>query len=173
MIRQLRIMNYELRVKNQEAKSGVHIGITLIEFITAIVIILILAGALLPALSKARQMAKKKNAREVIHQLEVALQTYAQDYGRYPHDDGASPTGCVNLILALDNEADGIYYCDWPTDMKDGSGNLKDPWENAYIYRDSDNASLAGKERGLQYNIWSTGPDGNDNDGEGDDIRNW
>ncbi len=149
------------------------LGITVIEFITVIAIILILAAALLPVLSKSREMAKKRNAREVIHQLEVALQSYAQDYGRYPYDDGPNPTGCVNLILALDNEAGGIYYCDWPEDMKDGDGNLNDPWGKAYIYRDSDNASLVGKERGMAYNIWSIGPDKSDNNGNGDDIKNW
>ena len=140
------------------------LGFTVIEFIIVIGIIFFIAAALLPALSRSRQMVKKRNAREVIYQLEVGIQTYAQDYGMYPAGTG---NNCIALILALDNEAEGIYYCDWPEDMKDVDGNLKDPWGNKYYY--DDEAPSEGV--GISYKIWSDGPD--EKPDTDDDITNW
>ena len=139
------------------------LGFTVIEFIIVIGIIFFLAAALLPALSRSRQMAKKRNAREVIYQLEVALQMYGEDYGTYPTDG----TGCGNLITWMEREVGNGPYCEWPDDMKDGS-NLLDPWGESYRYRYNTPTVLG---TGIQYNIWSDGPDKEpDTD---DDVTNW
>lgn len=140
------------------------VGFTLTELLTTIAIIAVLAGALLPALSKAREMAKKRIAREEIHQIEIALRTYVDDYGTYPGGDG---NGCEELILALEADVENGPYCTWPDDRKSGN-ELVDPWRNAYRYDDTAPSSGAG----MTFKIWSTGPDGPTGDSD-DDITNW
>ena len=156
-------------------------GFTVIELIVVIGIIFILAAALLPVLSKAREMAKKTRAREEIHQLEVALRMYGEDWGRYPDDDEFlalnSPYRCENLIDALEYEVENGPYGAWEEDTS--SDDLFDPWGNAYIYR-YNSGTVIGKSIGVAYNIYSAGPNGiyespgpdgiYDND---DDITNW
>ncbi len=139
-------------------------AMTIIELLVVIVIIVLLAAALLPALSKARQIAKKSLAREDIHQLEIALQSYGDYYGTYPLDEGA--TDCGDLIRALEENVEDGPYSSWASEAKDGNGNLLDPWGNSYRYRTT---NVEGT--GMGFNIWSEGPDKvSDND---DDITNW
>ncbi len=146
-------------------------GFTAIELVIVIGIIFILAAALLPVLSKAREMAKKTCALEEIHQLEVALRMYGEDWGRYPDDDefltGNPIDGCENLIDALEYEVENGPYGTWEEDAT--SGNFLDPWGNAYRYR-YNTLPVIGHDTGVMYNIWSLGPDINNDD---DDIANW
>ena len=139
------------------------LGFTVIEFLIVIGIIFVLAGALLPALSKSRQMAKKRNAQEVIHQLEIALRMYGEDYGTYPAGTGSD---CINLMRCLQKEVGNGPYCEWS--VEDGD-NLDDPWGKPYRYDDAAPSEGAG----ISYKIWSIGADGNNDSGSGDDITNW
>ena len=62
-------------------------GFTLIELLVVISIIAILAGLLLPALSKARQRARETVATQAMQNIAVALESYRSDWGGYPRDD--------------------------------------------------------------------------------------
>ena len=152
-------------------------GFSVIELIVVIAIIFVLAGALLPVLSKAREMAKRTRAREEIHQLEVALRMYGEDWGQYAPDEefyGEIFSGCDTLIEALKAKVENGPYGTWEED----AGNFLDPWGNAYRYRY--NSTVVGHNIGVAYNIYSAGPNGiyespgpdgiYDND---DDITNW
>jgi len=59
-------------------------GFTLIELLVVISIIAILAGLLLPALSKVRTTAKIAQAKVEINGIVAAISKYEADYSRYP-----------------------------------------------------------------------------------------
>ena len=66
---------------------------TLIELITVIAIIAILMGLLFPAISGAKETARRGQAATVIKSIVNASKSYANDYGKYPPIDSASSGG--------------------------------------------------------------------------------
>jgi prepilin-type N-terminal cleavage/methylation domain-containing protein len=63
-------------------------GFTLIEMLTVVAIIAILAGLLFPAISAARRKAQVAQAQTEIKSIESALKTYYTEYGRWPIGNG-------------------------------------------------------------------------------------
>ena len=68
-----------MRKHGQKAENG----FTLIELLVVIAIIAILAGMLLPALSKAREMAKSSSCTGNMRQIYTAVSLYCNDYNNY------------------------------------------------------------------------------------------
>lgn len=66
-----------------QRKAG-HRGFTLIELLVVISIIAILAGLLLPALARAKAVAKVAKAKTEITGIVSAISKYEADYSRYP-----------------------------------------------------------------------------------------
>ncbi len=59
-------------------------GFTLVELLVVISIVVILISLLLPALSRAKELALRTACASNLHQLGVALFAYASEYHRYP-----------------------------------------------------------------------------------------
>jgi general secretion pathway protein G len=151
-------------------------GFSLMEMLTVVFIMAVLAGIMLPVLRKVREGGRITHARNEINQLIAAIQMYAEDWGTCPPDDGAAAIGgwgahyaegekaSSSLIDALESEG----CAEFPDIVIDSDGNLVDPWSNPYRYV-FNSAVLNGV--GEVFNLYSAGPDMEY--GTEDDITNW
>ena len=128
-------------------------GFTLIELLLVLVILGILAGIILPNLSRRTGPARVTAATVQLSSFRTALNAFEVDNGYYPRGS----KGLQDLVTPP-READnwkGPYLNEVPLD----------PWKHPYIYE------CPGKHNQFAYDITSMGPDGVL--GSADDIVNW
>lgn len=140
--------------KTAEKKSAAARAFTLIELLLVLVIIATLAAMVLPRLAGQSQQAKFKAAQGDIASIEVALDTFEVNCGRYP----TTEEGLQGLL----NQPSGLTGWIGPYLKR---GMPKDPWGNLYMYR------CPGQHNTNGYDLYSFGADGQE--GSGDDIDNW
>lgn len=128
-------------------------GFTLIELLLVLVILVVLAALAVPKFAGRTEQARITAATSDIAVFESALSAYEIDVGRYPTTDEG--------LDALINQ---------PANAKNWKGPYlqravqNDPWGNKYIYVSPGTHSKSG------YDLYSTGPDGQEGN---DDIDNW
>jgi general secretion pathway protein G len=129
-------------------------GFTLIELLLVLVILSVLAAVVVPKFTRRSEQARITAARTDIANLELALDAFEIDTGRFP-------TTQQGLTALVEEPAD---VRDWHgAYIKRGVPN--DPWGNPYMYR------YPGEHNEEGYDLYSYGPDGQS--GGGDDIDNW
>lgn len=133
---------------------GLARAFTLIELLLVLVILATLAALVVPKFTKRSEQAKVTGARTDIANIEVALDSFEVDCGRFPTSEEG-----IRALIEMPASATG-----WQGAYLK-RGVPKDPWGTAYLYR------YPGQHNTNGYDLSSFGPDGQD--GGGDDIDNW
>jgi general secretion pathway protein G len=142
------------RVRRPAAHLPVRRGFTLIELLLVLAILAALAAMVVPKFTRRSEQAKDTAARVDIANLEIALDAFEVDCGRFP-------TAQEGLGALLNQPADTTNWMG-PYIKR---GLPKDPWGNPYVYR------YPGQHNTQGYDLYSFGPDGQE--GGDDDVDNW
>jgi general secretion pathway protein G len=161
----------EFRVRRSE--FGVRLsrsdGFTLIELMTVMVIIAVLAALTIGGAKYAVRKAAENRAKAEIHALEAALEDFKADNGYYPKSDGGMNSS-TNIYTSLAGGAKK-YFAFKPDQLRTvGSITLiVDPFGHEYKYLSP------GMNNPAQFDLWSSGPDGltGNPQEKADDITNW
>lgn len=140
-------------------------GFTLVELMVVLAILVLLVAMVGPRLLGTQKKADVKATIQQVENLANCLNLYAVDNRTFPTSEEGlkalleQPTESTTVTTQSTNRWDGPYL--------DAEELPLDPWGNAYGY---EFPPTHGKRKDFP-NIWSTGPDGEDN--TGDDITNW
>ena len=128
-------------------------GFTLIELLLVLVILGILMAIVVPKFVGRGDQAKITAAKQDVHNLSAALDTYEVDNSSFP----SSQDGLAVLV----NQPAGLTG--WHGPYVRNVPN--DPWGNPYVYR------YPGTHNSNSYDLYSTGKGGSDS--SGNEINNW
>jgi len=139
-------------------------GFTLIEVLLVIAIIGVLAGVFIFAIGGTQDRANKDAAKLLVKQVCNALQRYKLHIGHYPTEEEGG-LDALRKKPDFDEEATGEKWAGpyLETDPTDA-------WDNKLSYTPTDPTSEEAQT--VPFKVWSNGPNGQDDNGADDDIRN-
>jgi type II secretory pathway pseudopilin PulG len=152
---------------------------TLIELLVVIVILMILAGILLPVLLKIKVQRDRIKTKEQAYQLYTAWTAYLTDYRAFPSGTYTNmDTNSMNVLNGRLHNSLGNVYMEFTTN--EWNNGYRDPWgsffmlalDTNYDYRVT--AGLHGVIPKVVA-IWSLGPDRSNADSGAliDDAKSW
>jgi general secretion pathway protein G len=130
-------------------------GFTLIEVLLVLVILVVLGSIAVPMFAGIGDRANIQAATVQVNALESAIDFYKATTTQYPKT-------LEDLVAA---PSDAKVAARWAGPYLKENKSLVDPWDNPYKY------NAQGTKSGAGYDVWSMGPDGQDN--SEDDIGNW
>jgi len=142
-------------------------GFTLVEVLLVIAILGVLAGVFVVTMSGRLGKSKRDAARLLIDGVIVPkLVEYSTDIGHYPTEDEGGLSALVKEPAFDDESLTGKWAGPYINRKQ-----LKDPWGNELGYELVDEEQ--GESTRQVVHVWSYGENGEDDSGEGDDIRSW
>jgi len=127
-------------------------GFTLIELLVVIAIIGLLASAVLVALNSARVKARDTKRKADLHQIVLALEAYASEYGGYPSSAWPNVDYKIPNSLALEPKMVN-YITVFPVDPLP-PGNC---YDNQYLYiSDVYNDGSGNNARATEWGLYAT-----------------
>ncbi|MCB1194572.1 prepilin-type N-terminal cleavage/methylation domain-containing protein [bacterium] len=145
-------------------------GFTLLELLTVIGIIAMIAGFLFPTIGKVKHQARVSRAKAMIETVAMALHAYRTDWGVYgPTENELNDDGTLYAMLTT-GKKNGPYLELKGKDITT-VGSVKkitDPWNGIYeVFVDTDGGSNAvPANNSYSFDISTTTP-------AGDEINNW
>ncbi len=133
-------------------------GFTLIEVLLVLAILGVIAAIVVPNLLGSQDRANVKSAKIQIKTIETDVQKYSIEHS------GKLPASLS--VLTEPWELDGIEQEPITDSIP------KDPWGNEYHYEVGTNGR-GPHQKTKKPDIWSNGPDGQDDGGDNDDVNNW
>lgn len=147
-------------MKRMKKRQPNRSGFTLIEMLVVLAIIVLLAAMVGPRILGQRDKADIQTTVGQIEMFRASLMQYNLDTRSYP----STEEGLVALVEEPAEDEDGNSK--WSGPYIEKSEIPKDPWGNDYQYQFPPEHG-----KGDFPDIWSLGPDGEDN--TEDDITNW
>lgn len=139
-------------------------GFTLIEVLLVIAIIGVLAGVFIFAIGGTQERANKDAARLLVKQVCGALERYKLHIGHYPTEE----EGGLDALRKRPDFNDDTMAEKWAGPYLETEPT--DAWNNTLNYTPTEPGSE--EARTVPYKVWSSGPNGQDDNGADDDIRN-
>jgi prepilin-type N-terminal cleavage/methylation domain-containing protein len=148
-------------------------GFTLIEMLVVIVIIMVLAGLLLPTAMRAICNGRQAGMEALLSQLEQACSMYKNDHADFPKSTGAFESSVLVTMLSKPSLRHGKYF-EFKESQIDKTGNIVNAvhasedtvkYRNNYMNSDPKAKGLHNKS-GID--MWCMGCDK-----VGDSINNW
>ena len=135
---------------------------TLVEILIVLGIMVFLLAMVGPRLLGSKAKADINSTKTQIGLFENALQSYVLDNNTFPETEA----GLLALIEKPEESQEGEKKTKWDGPYLQKTSIPKDPWGNEYQYEFPPSHG-----KGKEPEIWSYGPDGQDN--TEDDIVNW